>query len=185
MTKLSFDAAGSTVTIETRAKGMLAKLAHDLSIEACGLHCNLTVEGDRATITLEAPVSELVVRGVRKGDSVDTRVLSSADKSEIETKLRREVLRSTSVVAKLGCQTSLDAGIRVVAAEGTVEIGARSAPASASVRLEVSERRVTALARLRVNMPALGITPPKGPLGAFRVDDDVDVVVHLEFQRDG
>ena len=46
-------------------------------------------------------------------------------------------------------------------------------------------RRVAASAkaqgRVKLDLPSLSITPPKGPLGAFRVDDEVEIDFDLAF----
>jgi len=128
-------------------------------------------------------VADLRVAGALKAGSVDMSVLSSVDKNDIERKLRTEVLRGEKVVAKLDCETALEAGNRALTARGTVEVGAGSVPVSSHLDFQVRDALIVARARVRVNLPGLGITPPKGPLGAFRVDDDVEVVVRLEFLR--
>jgi hypothetical protein len=181
---LTFDPAQSSLRIETIAKGMLAKLAHDLAIDAKTLTAAVTHEGGKAELTLRVPIADLKVYGVRKGGTVDTSVLSGSDRADIERKIRSEVLKGEAVVAKLSCEAALDPGKRTVNARGTVEVGGRSTPVSSGLELDSSDATVTVKGRVRVSLPSLGISPPKGPLGAFRVDDDVEVVVSLRFTRE-
>ncbi len=180
---LRFDESQSRVTVETTAKGMLAKLAHDLSIDARKLDATTAIAGEQITVDLTVPVRELFVRGVRKGGSVDTGVLSASDRTEIERKVRSEVLNGDTVKVKLAAKSSLEVGRSQLDARGEIEVGARRAPTSCSVTLELTEALATASGRARIHLPALGITPPKGPLNAFRVDDEVVVDFKLVFTR--
>ena len=54
MSELRFDPSASTIKIETRAKGMLAKLAHDLSIDVRDPEVSLAHDGDKVTLKLGA-----------------------------------------------------------------------------------------------------------------------------------
>jgi hypothetical protein len=187
MTAPTFDPAGSELRIETKAVGMLAKLAHDLSIAANDISVSTAAEGDDVVVTLRAPVAKLEVRGVRKGTAVDEGVLSKSDRTEIQRKIREEVLKASEVVAKLSVRAAAlsltEAGTRTVPARGTVAIGTRSANVSTEASVEVSADRVRADGRVRLDLPALGITPPKGPLGAFKVHETVEIVFRLAFSK--
>lgn len=182
---LSFDAAQSTVTVETRAKGMFAKLAHDLSIDAKELSASSKIEGGSAHVELRVPVGRLEVAGVLKGTVLDRSVLSRSDRDDIQKKIRAEVLTAVDVVVSMQAPVgdTLEVGRRSIEASGRVEIGARSTRVTSRCSIDVSTDRVTAEGRVKVSLPSLGITPPKGPLGAFRVDDDVEIVYRLVFDR--
>ncbi|NUO49582.1 MAG: hypothetical protein HOV80_12065 [Polyangiaceae bacterium] len=185
MTAPTFDPAGSELTIETKAVGMLAKLAHDLSIAANDITVSTAAEGDDIVVTLRAPVGRLEVRGVRKGTSVDEAGLSKSDKTEIQRKIREEVLKANEVVAKLSVRAASlslsEPGKRAIPAKGTVAVGSRSANVSTEASVEVTTEGVRASGRVRLDLPALGITPPKGPLGAFKVHETVEIVFRLAF----
>lgn len=185
MTSLSFDASGSAVSVETKAVGMLAKLAHDLSIDARGATASAASADGKITVVLRAAVADLKVRGARKGSTVDESALSASDRAEIERRIREDVLASSDVVATLACDAEAaklgEEGRRTVSGSGSIEVGRRKASITSSVTLQVSAARVVAEGRVTVNLPALGITPPKGPLGAFKLRDDVEVVFKLGF----
>ncbi|NUP13508.1 MAG: hypothetical protein HOW73_46315 [Polyangiaceae bacterium] len=182
--ELRFDASASQVVVQTRAKGMLAKLAHDLSIDARDASATLRIEGEEAVVELRVPVAKLEVAGVLKGGDIDRGVLSRSDKDDIQKKIREEVLRSGEVVVAMRASVGgspIAAGKRSADARGRIEVGGRSAQLVSRADIDATDTRVTANGRVKVNLPALGITPPKGPLGAFRVDDDVEIVYRLAF----
>lgn len=186
MSELRFDAQASKLTIETTATGMLAKLAHDLSIVARSLRAQATIEGQRFTIEVDVPVGELEVDGVRKHGVVDRGTLSASDKAEIQRKMRDEVLGGGTIVARAegtlpegaleGAGVSLDVTAKVERASRTESVRSK-------LSLKPSAERITAEGRFTVHLPALGIAPIKGPLGAFRVNDDIRVDVALVFTR--
>lgn len=188
MTTLRYEQGGSRLTIETRAKGMLAKLAHDLSIEARDANVTASIEAGRVTVVARVRVASLSVVGVRKGGSVDRNVLSTSDRAEIEKKIQNEVFRGPEVVvtmeASLG-EGGLADGRRTVDATGRVEAAGKSARVSSRATVEVASGRAKVQGRVRLDLPSLSIAPPKGPLGAFRVDDEVDVDFDLAFVVEG
>lgn len=187
MTAPIFDPAGSELTIETKAVGMLAKLAHDLSIVANDISVSTVAEGDDIVVTLRAPVGRLEVRGVRKGAAVDEGALSKSDRNEIQRKIREEVLKGSEVVAKLSVRAAAlslsEPGKRTIPAKGTVAVGSRTATVSTEANVDVAGDRARADGRVRLDLPALGITPPKGPLGAFKVHETVEIVYRLTFSQ--
>lgn len=182
---LSFDPAASTVTVETRAKGMLAKLAHDLSITAKAVAATAKVDGADVLVELRVTVAKLAVEGILKGSSIDRSGLSSSDKAEIERKIREEVFRGAEVVVSMKApgEGALSNGKKDVNVSGKIEAGGRSASISSRASIDVTDAGATVSGRAKVSLPGLGITPPKGPLGAFRVDDDVEVVYRLSFTK--
>jgi hypothetical protein len=187
MSELRFDAQASKLTIETTATGMLAKLAHDLSIVARSLRATATVDGQRFSIEVDVPVGELEVDGVRKHGVVDRSTLSSSDKNEIQRKMRDEVLGGGTIVARAEGELPQGAleGTASVALDVTakVERASRTESVRSKLTLRPSAERVTAEGRFTVHLPALGIAPIKGPLGAFRVNDDIHVDIALVFTR--
>jgi hypothetical protein len=188
MTTLAFDEKSASITIETRAKGMLAKLAHDLSIESKDATAAATWNQGRIEVELGVPVRSLAVQGVLKGGGVDRGVLSASDRAEIERKIREEVLRGGTVRVRMETalgEGALADGSRSVDASGTIEVGGKSARLGCRCRIEVASGRASVEARGKVSLSALSIPPVKGPLGAFRVDDEIAVACHLAFVVQG
>ena len=182
MTTLRFDAAASKLTIETRAVGMLAKLAHDLSIVAREVRAEAKASGDDVELALRVPVRSLAVDGVRKEGAVDRGVLSASDRATIEGKIRDEVLRASEVEVNARAKAGpLAAGSRDVDAEATLAVGRATTRARSRLAIEVTDGRARARGKVRVSLGSLGITPPKGPLGAFKVDDEVVIDLDLAF----
>lgn len=163
------DRQASTVTIRTRAKGLLSKLAHDLEIQAARIDGDVEVDEESWKATLRFDVSALTVVGALKGDKVDRAVLSPSDRAEIERKIRHEVL---------------DVGQIVVRAEGTergagdVVVEAKRGEQRRRVSLTTEDRpggEIVTFGKLDLSLRALGVDEIKGPLGAFKVDDRVEV----------
>ena len=175
------DPAKSRLRVETRAKGMLARLAHDLSIEGPGPSGTCRIEAGRFTLDLELPIAALRVAGVRKGGRVDTSVLSRSDLDDIHRKLRDEVLagRPTIAVHAEGAVADPPAGsLRVTGIVVKAARGEQRVAADVTVTRDGDRLVVTGMAQ--VSLDALKIPPVKAPLGAFRVDDTIDVHAHLE-----
>ena len=182
-TELIFKPDGSRLAIETTAKGMLAKLAHDLTILARDLSCTATLTDTVANVTLRVPVRSLHVDGVRKRGTVDRGALSSSDKSDIERKIREEVLTSSEVVVTASVADVPGEGTRSGSTNATVEVGGKKAKAKLTATVIAGADGIKASGRATVSLDALAIPPVKGPLGAFRVDDAIEVVFDLAFAR--
>ncbi|MFO0547607.1 MAG: hypothetical protein U0271_04410 [Polyangiaceae bacterium] len=183
-----FDSSKSQITIETRAKGMLAKLAHDLSIIVRSYSVTPSVQGGRVSVELRAQGSSLEVDGVRKSGHLDRSVLSAGDKSDIHKRIRDDLFQGQDLVARLeadgdGWLEAADVS-RDVELTGAVSHGRASQRVSVRARLESTAAQVVVNGTLRLSLPSLGMTPPKGPLGAFRVDDELEVVFRLHFARE-
>lgn len=186
MPRLELLTSDSRLTIETRAKGLLAKLAHDLSIRAADLACEASIEGGQLTIALEARVAALEVDGVRKGNAVDRSVLSASDRADIKRKIVTEVLKSPEVVARVASAASddlLTEGSRDLTTSITVAVGSQRTETRSRAAIEVTADRVRARGKAAIKLSSLRIEPVKGPLNAFRVDDEVEVVYDLAFSR--
>jgi hypothetical protein len=169
----------SRLGIETTAKGLLAKLAHDLSITASDFSAQASFEADTATVVLRVPVRGLSVEGVRRRGVVDRTVLSSSDRTDIARKLREEVLTSAEVV--ITASATVAEGARRAAATGTIEVGRKTAPLRFDADVKRNGADATVSGRATVSLAALSIPPVKGPLNAFRVDDAIDVTFELSF----
>ena len=185
MTRLEFVAADSRLAIETRAKGLLAKLAHDLSIKAGDLVCTASIEGDALEMELRARVRGLVVEGVLRGKDIDRGTLSASDRSDIQRKIAADVLKANEVVATVRCSAPgnvLEPGRHDVSATVAVALGSARAETRTRASVEVGDR-IHASGRAAIKLSSLRIEPVKGPLNAFRVDDEVEVVYDLVFEK--
>ena len=175
MTRHVIDVAASSIRIRTRASGLLARLAHDLEIRATALEGSVEEEALIWTTDLRVAVSGLRVAGTLHGDRLDQAALSASDRAEIERKLRDEVLRVAEVRVRATGRDRASAEVEVIAAR-TVQ-----ARAALSVR-EAGDHALQVVASLPLSLRALGVAEVKGPLGAFKVDDAVQVLVDLRLR---
>jgi hypothetical protein len=165
--------AGSpaTITLRTRAEGLLARLAHDLELSSAEVSAKVELDGDAWTAELSVPVASLRVVGALHGDAVDSATLSAADRAQIEQKMREDVFfGGARVVTVTARGASLSGG------EATITIASRSQRVPCTVSAAALAGGTTrATGRFTLSLDALGVKPIKGPLGAFRVKDAVEV----------
>lgn len=161
---MDIDHHASSITVRTRATGLLGRLAHDLEIQATAFSGDVRVDGDSWEATLRFPVADLRVVGALKNDRVDRGVLSTREVAEIESKIRREVLLGSEITVTL--------------------VGSGSRGEAAVVAPRGQQRLPVTLTRdddhsvygsLWLSLRALGVDEIKGPLGAFKVDDAIEV----------
>lgn len=168
----------STVTVRTGAQGLFARMAHRLELvahpsEGWGERDGAAVRG-----ALRVRTSDLRVAGALRGDRVDPQVLSAADVSAIEARVAGELF---------GGLTTFEIALDARAADGTASVSSARGTAKSTVRqltltAEGKGLRVTGEARL--SLRALGAAPVSGPLGAFRVADELDVIFRGLFVSD-
>jgi hypothetical protein len=180
MIRMTVDPARSSLRVETRAKGLLAKLAHDLSIDGAGPTGTCVIEEGRFALDLELPVAALKVAGVRKGGRVDGSVLSRSDVDDIQRRLRGEVLAGNASVTLHAKGAAPEGDRATVRAELVVSAGRGRQHLRADVTVRREGDRTIATGVATVSLDALDIAPVKAPLGAFRVDDAIEVHAHLE-----
>lgn len=162
---LVVDAARSRVVVETTAKGLLAKLAHDLRIEARGVEGEAISDTEvRATF----PVDRMVVVQSRRHGSGPFGPPSESDRPTIEQKIRDEVFpgtRAIQVTAHLdGERVTLD-----------VDAGRGRQSVSTTARVERAPSEVRASGTARLSLEALHAGQPHVPMGAIKLEDAVDV----------
>lgn len=171
------DSGSSKLTIRTRAQGMLARLAHDLSILARSIEGQAQLlDKDRWTASLTVTPS-LLVEGVLKDGRVDTAVLSASDRQEIERRVLDEILRRQDVRVEASGSSRTS---------GNAKITVAGTSASASAQLQLRERddgSLEAKGHSELSLQALGVPPIKGPLNAFRVADAVVVEFTLVLRQ--
>lgn len=172
MQRLLVDGSAATVTLRTRAEGLLARLAHDLELTGTGLVGEATLDGDAWTADLSVPVASIAVVGVVHGEELDRAKLSASDRAQIEQKMREDVFFGGAAIVTVAAH-----GASLAGGEATVTIASRSqrVPITLSAApLVDGAARVTG--RFTLSLDRLGVRPIKGPLGAFRVKDAVEVL---------
>jgi hypothetical protein len=127
------------------------------------------------TTDLRVAVSGLRVAGTLHGDRLDQAALSASDRAEIERKLRDEVLRVAEVRVRASGRDRALAEVEVMAAR-TAQVRA-----TLSVR-EAGDTALQVVTSFPLSLRALGVAEVKGPLGAFKVDDAVQVLVDLRLR---
>lgn len=173
--RLLVDAAATKVTIRTRAEGLFARFAHDLELTGREVSGNVTVDGDTWTADLSVPVTALRVSGALHGTELDRAALSARDRARIEQKMREDVFfGGARAVTAEAHGTSRTYG------EATIAIGTRSQRVPLTLNVKTTEGGPTrATGRLIVSLAQLGVKPIKGPLGAFRVKDAVEILFDI------
>ena len=160
----------SRVVVHTKATGLLARFAHDLEIAAPRIEADVEVDGERWTATLRFSVPALQVVGVLKKGAVDKTVLSPGDRDEIRQRMDEQVFPRTPFVVVRA------SGERPSGGTATVELHTGRQTVSLQQRVERrGEGEAMVEGRVALSLRALGVKEIKGPLGAFKVHDDVEV----------
>ncbi len=178
MADLVLDRSRSRVRIHTFAEGLFARLAHDLELtceDLSGSCSRPTPETARATI--QVPIAGIHVIGVLRSGAVDRDVLSAADLRDIADKMRREVFQAgVSAVIRVDVSYEAeDAHCRLTLPNGRV-VARATRP-----QITVDDGATRVRGKLEVSLSSIGSAPVKGPMGAFRVRDDVAVSSDLWF----
>lgn len=163
MGALAIDVATSRVVIETRARGMLAAVAHDLRIEAP------IAEGsseDGATFRARFDVARMkVIESARHGTNA-WHAPPASDAADIEHRIRSELFE--------GCD-HVDVTGRLDAARASITVRSRG---SQTIMLDVHVDRsqgVRASGKCELSLRALDTGKVHVPLGAIKLDDTVSV----------
>ena len=171
MQSLLVDRGSATLTVRTRAEGLLARLAHDLELTSADVGGAATLDGEAWTADLSMPVASLRVVGALHGDKLDRGTLSAADRARIEQKMREDVFFGGAAIL-----TAAARGASLTIGEATISIASRSQRVPVTLRAEPSVDGTTRVTgRFTLSLDRLGAKPIKGPLGAFRVKDAVEV----------
>jgi hypothetical protein len=160
------DPEKTTLTVRTKAEGFLSKLAHDLELRAH--HVSGTFDAGRGTIRV--PIDGLRVAGVVKRGKLDTTVLSTHDRSDIEKRIVDEVLAG-------GSHVEVDVEVDDARAQLTV----RAPRGKQTVQCSLARDGHRARGECALSLSALGVHTVKGPMGAFRVADRVEVAFEAVF----
>jgi phosphotransferase system HPr-like phosphotransfer protein len=172
MSARRLDPDASRVVIHTRAEGLMARLAHDLELRAEGFEGQLHVEEDGQTWSgaLRFPVAGLRVVGARKGEHVDEGALSATDRKQIHDKIQSEILAGREVLVRVN-------GKALGQGQGVVRIP--RGQHRLHFELERDEEAKQVSGEVKLSLERLGIAPIRGPLGAFRVADEISIHFRL------
>lgn len=170
---LLVDTQMSKITIRTRAAGMLARLAHDLELSAGDFSGRAVRDDTGFSGDLTVAVAGLRVTGQLHGDRVDSAGISNSDRQEIEKKLRDEVFAGVKEIHVRGRGTAWNH------ADVTVETSLGKMALPITIRGNEEDGRVRVTGRTEVSLAKLGVREIKGPLGAFKVKDAVEVLFEI------
>jgi hypothetical protein len=170
--KLKLNPASTRIAVRTFAEGLFARLAHDLEIVANDVSGEAVDEP--AAATLVVAVQGLRVGGVVRGGKVNDRTLSASDRADIDQRMRDALGGDEVRVA------ATLAGPRA-----TLEVRTPRGEQSVSVAVEVQREPSGALqvrGECTLSLAALGVPPVRGPAGAFRLADRVEVHFAASFE---
>jgi hypothetical protein len=182
---LALDTSRSRVRIQTFAEGFLARLAHDLELICSELSGTASPDAQGApggkvagTANVDAPLRGIAIAGVLgKDGKVDPEGLSPSDQHDAVVKMQHDVFHAgpEGVVRIEARYDGEKASVRLVAPNGKA--------AEAVVRPQVTQTNGAVHARgtFEVSLKAIGADPVKGPMGAFRVKDRVNVLFDVVF----
>jgi hypothetical protein len=177
---LRLNLASSRIAVRTFAEGLFARLAHDLEIvvnEASGEASGEAGE-EPATASLRVPVRGLRVAGVVRGGRVNDQTLSASERADIE-------LRMSEALGGAGAAAEITVAATLLGEHATLQV--RTPRGTQSVSLLVQVRRAPSGAiRVRgdckLSLDELGVPPVRGPVGAFRLADRVEVSFDASFE---
>ena len=166
-----FDSTRSRITLRTSTSGLFSAMAHDLEIEATGVRGEAEFESGEPHGWLECPVAGLHVVGVVKHGRVDMQGLSPAERAEVERRIREMVLPMDLV--------------RVEATPGKLRVRGPKATEEVPARMERKDEGdvATFAGAVTLSMKRMGVGEVKGPLGAFKVTDAVEVTYRAVFVK--
>jgi hypothetical protein len=179
---LSIDPSRTTVTLRTTTTGLFSPLAHDLELsagDASGEATEPGASGGKATASVRFPVASIRVVGALKAGAVDASKLSEGDRREIERKIREQVFAGLTHIDATAELDGDQASLSIKGPAGTARQRARVS----IERGEGGEREGRGTCKL--SLKELGVAPVKGPMGVFRVADELSVEFRVAFKPAG
>ena len=161
----------SKITVRTFAEGMLARLAHDLELSWPVASAEADPATGSGSVVVDA--ASLKVVGARKGDVLDEGALSAHDRAEIAKKLLSSIGADSGdghIRAKI---TMASPTAKRATIEVTLPCG--RATSDADVTITETDGVTRAKGTLTLSLRALGVPDIKGPLGAFRLKDRIEI----------
>lgn len=167
---IRFDAASSSITIDTFAEGLLSAFAHDLRIEARAGTGESTTDD---AITIRFPVASLVpIESSKKGKG-DYHRIDPKDADDVAQRVRTQVFPGVEAVT---VQAKRDGNDVTVVAQ-------KSARARLSLRVTDSGEAIVAEGQGTISLAELGTGKVQVPMGAMKIKDEVRVRVKARFTK--
>ncbi len=180
MPRLALDPARSTLRVWTFKDGLLARLAHDLSLEATGLRSTLEPAEGGDRVELDVPADGLRVRGqVVRGEVTP---LGDKEHREIEGNARGPRVLDAArhpTVRFRGAGRREGERVRV---EGTLELHGVTRPLSVEGRWREAAGALEVEGEVELRPSEWGIAPYTALLGALKVQDRVRVTWSLRYE---
>ncbi len=167
------DPERTEVIVETVASGMLARLAHDLRLDARGASGAAASERE---VHARFPVAGLAVRESRRHGSEGYGRPDAADAATIERKIRDEVFAPGDEVVIEAALEGERATLTLTTARGRQRL-------VTPVRVQRDDDFVTVRGEVTLSLAALGGREPKVPLGAVRLADAIRVRFSVVWKR--
>lgn len=161
-----------TLQVKTYRAGMAQKVGHDLVIDVTSWKATVDVDEDsNFTVELSADPRSLRVRDGQGG----MKPLTDKDKTDIHKSIDDKVLKGKAITFKSTGVSSNGGGPASVT--GDVSMGGTSRPVSFDVDV-MPDGQVKGTVSL--TQSEWGIKPYSGLMGALKVRDDVEVVLHAQ-----
>lgn len=156
--------------VDTFREGLLARLGHDLRIEAE----RFEVRATGGSLTAKVDLTSLHVIGSVSKGKLDTSAPAPGDRAEIEQRIQREILGTArNPFADLTATVRAEGSSFVVA--GTLVLCGRAQPIHARATRDASALE----ASVELAPSRYGIEPFRAFGGALRIADRVIVHIHL------
>ena len=160
--------------MHTKATGLLGRFAHNLELEATRFEAQIHADAERWVAELRVPARAVRVVGGRRGERVDKDTLSRSDQEEIQRRLLEQVFVGTDTVTVQAQGEARERGSATVRlTSGTQTVILRSS------LQEQADGKVIVSGRCTLSLRSLGVPEVKGPLGAFKVHDEVEIIYRL------
>lgn len=158
-----------SVVVRTSKEGPMAKVAHDLVIEATSWQATVDLGGEPPVraVALEVDPHSLVVRDGVGG----VKPLSDDDRGRISSTIDAKVLHGKAITFR--SDRILGDGPTLVV-EGALTLAGQTHPLRATLEVDGDG---AIRGTIPVTQTAWGITPHSAMMGQLRVGDDVEVVV--------
>lgn len=176
---LVLDNAKSKVKIHTFAEGLFARLAHDIELVCTKL--SGTGDGAKTAATLEVDIDGIEVAGVLENGQVNERTLSAKDKADIVEKMKKDVFHASGTVR---VEATLEPSAREQRGSARVRIvppKGRAVERTVAIEKQAEGQGVRVTGKVPISLSAIGSDALKGPMNAFRVKDEIQIVFDVVF----